>query len=120
MREFAPNADIHFECIAITPKQIRLWNLPTRPTKQTDTRSRHFESGASVELDAMDPQMLRDLVEYHISKHIDTDEWQRLREIEALERESLGWVVTNMRFTDGDIAITKEFKDALVGTFNEN
>ena len=30
--ELAPGADITFERIAVTPAQIRAWNLPSRPT----------------------------------------------------------------------------------------
>lgn len=40
LREMAPNAEIHFERLAVTPEQIVAWNLPTRPTKKTDTRAK--------------------------------------------------------------------------------
>src|SRR6516162_1856237 len=40
LRELAPNADIVFERIAVTEEQITDWDLPTRPTKASDTRSR--------------------------------------------------------------------------------
>src|SRR5262245_20182205 len=33
LHELAPDADITFERIAVTPKQITAWALPTRPTK---------------------------------------------------------------------------------------
>ena len=33
LREMAPDADITFERIAVTPEQIAEWDLPTRPTK---------------------------------------------------------------------------------------
>ena len=35
LREMAPDAEIHFERIAVTPEQIEMWDLPTRPTKTT-------------------------------------------------------------------------------------
>jgi hypothetical protein len=117
MREFAPSAEIHFERIAVTPTQIRLYQLPTRPTKQSDTRSRNFESDTSVELDAMQPQLLREMVEHYILKHVDNQEWANLQQIEKLERESLGWVLKNMHIQGESVSITKEFKDALAGTF---
>src|SRR5436189_3474781 len=50
LREMAPDADISFERIAVTPKQISEWDLPTRPTKVSDTRSKNFGT-ISVELD---------------------------------------------------------------------
>src|SRR5262245_7626316 len=37
LREMAPDAEIFFERIAVTPEQIRAWALPTRPTKPSDT-----------------------------------------------------------------------------------
>src|SRR5262249_29705657 len=42
LRELAPEAEIHFERLAVLPHQIRELNLPTRPTKRTDSRSRTF------------------------------------------------------------------------------
>ena len=35
LRELAPKAEIHFERIAVNEEQIGLWNLPTRPTKES-------------------------------------------------------------------------------------
>ena len=46
LREFAPQAEIHFERVAVRPEQIAAWALPTRPTKQSDSRSRRFEGGS--------------------------------------------------------------------------
>jgi hypothetical protein len=40
LRRYAPNADIHFERPAVTREQVEQWNLPTRPTKMTDTRAK--------------------------------------------------------------------------------
>ena len=57
LREMAPDAEIHFERIAVTPEQIGEWDLPTRPTKATDTRSKGF-GDISVELDAIEPDQL--------------------------------------------------------------
>ena len=102
LREFAPDAEIHFERIAIEPWQIAYYRLPTRPTKSSDSRAKRFGSDVSVELDALPPNTLRELVQSHILKHVDHDELARLRQIEAAERESLGWVVQNMRL-DGTI-----------------
>jgi hypothetical protein len=68
LREFAPAAEIHFERVAVTPEQIARWNLPTRPTKQTDSRSKDFD-GESVEVDAIPPQELRTLAEACITMH---------------------------------------------------
>src|SRR5215468_5927877 len=55
LRELAPGADIVFERIAVTEAQIADWDLPTRPTKASDTRAKAFGSTLSVELDAIEP-----------------------------------------------------------------
>jgi hypothetical protein len=74
--------------LALTPAQIKKWKLPTRPTKQSDTRSAGWEGGdRSVELDAVEPKRLRKLVKDAIDKHMDDDERTRLRKNEARERE---------------------------------
>jgi hypothetical protein len=36
-RRQAPDAEIHFKRLAVTPEQIPAWDLPTRPTKASDT-----------------------------------------------------------------------------------
>jgi hypothetical protein len=86
LRELAPAAEIHFERIAVTPNQIRDWNLPTRPTKQTDTRAKKFGSDQSVELEAIDPRRLRSLVGRAIQRHLPRHQYRRLMEAEASER----------------------------------
>ena len=50
------------ERIAVTRQQITAWDLPTRPTKKTDSRSKSFK-GPSVELDAIPPAKLRQFAE---------------------------------------------------------
>jgi hypothetical protein len=69
LREMAPGAEIHFERIAVQPWQIEEWALPTRPTKTSDTRSKNF-GDVSVELDAIDPDRLRELVGDVIERHL--------------------------------------------------
>jgi hypothetical protein len=69
LRELAPDAEIHFERIAVTPYQIDTLKLPARPTKTTDSRSKGF-GDISVELDAIEPDLLRNLVRVYIEKHL--------------------------------------------------
>lgn len=88
LREFAPAATIFFTRLAVTVDQIRVWNLPSRPTKKTDTRARGFV-GDSVELDAIPARMLKQLVREAIENHIDADALERTRAIEAAEKKSL-------------------------------
>lgn len=80
--------DLTFERVAVTPEQIREWNLPTRPTKKTDTRAKGFGE-ISVELDAVEPQRLRDLVREAIERHLDPDTYDALLKEEAAEKAKL-------------------------------
>jgi hypothetical protein len=82
LRAMAPEADIHFQRVAVLPEQIAAWGLPTRPTKKTDGRSKGFE-GESVEVDAIEPQQLRGLVSSCIERHVDR---RRLAVLEAAEK----------------------------------
>lgn len=79
---------VHFERLAVTPDQIRSWELPTRPTKAKDTRSKTF-TGESVEVDAIPAPTLRSLVEDAIVQHIDPAALERTRVYERSERELL-------------------------------
>jgi len=88
LKKFAGDGvEIYFEKIAVTPEQIKLYNLPLRPTKNS-THSRNFKGG-SVEIDAIEPRTLQALVQWHITKHIDENEWQGVLQTEKAERESL-------------------------------
>ena len=86
LNELAPDAEIYFERIAVTPRQIEAFDLPTRPTKQTDSRSRNFGE-ISVELDAIEPSELRRIVQGVIESHLPDERLQVLLAAEESERE---------------------------------
>jgi hypothetical protein len=88
LRQLAPDAEIHFERLAVTPWQIEAWDLPSRPTKQTDTRAKGF-AAESVELDSIPPETLRTLVEEAITKHISPHEFSVLKAAEESERKAI-------------------------------
>ena len=81
-------ADVEFERIAVTPSQIELWHLPTRPTKASDSRAAKF-AGESVEVDAIPASTLRQLVRSAIEQHIDPEALRLTRIAEDSEREVL-------------------------------
>ena len=54
----APDCDLTFNRIAVLREQIKELQLPTRPTKRSDSRAKSFR-GNSVEVDAIDPDTLR-------------------------------------------------------------
>jgi hypothetical protein len=86
LRELAPDAEIHFERLAVTREQITKWRLPSRPTKTSDSRAKKFDSDISVELDAIPPQTLRDMVENAINRHLPQDQFSVLKQAEQSER----------------------------------
>lgn len=88
LKELAPAAEIYFERIGVTPSQISKWELPTRPTKASDSRSKGF-GDISVELDAIAPDDLRDLVEATINRHLPQEQLRILSIVEAEERRQL-------------------------------
>jgi len=81
LHELAPGATISFQRIAVNPDQIQSMGLLTRPTKRTDSRAKNFR-GESVEVDAIPPAVLKQLVEDAIVAHVDE---QSLRAVEAAE-----------------------------------
>lgn len=88
LREFAPDAEIYFERVAVTEEQIETLSLPTRPTKQTDSRAKGFQ-GNSVEVDAIPPLALRALCGGCIEGHLTDDILKVHRAAEKSERQFL-------------------------------
>jgi hypothetical protein len=93
LREMAPDAHISFERLAVTPEQIRTWDLPTRPTKRSDSRSRGF-GDISVELDAIAPEQLRELVQLAIEQHLPPEQFEVLKAAEESERRLISRLVS--------------------------
>lgn len=92
LRELAPGIELHFERVAVTDEQIALWGLQTRPTKQTDSRSKNFE-GESVEVDAIPPDTLRNLLNNLIESHVDEGSLAATIATEEAERATLDNII---------------------------
>jgi hypothetical protein len=88
LREMAPTAEIHFRRVAVTQQQIYELDLPTRPTKPSDPRRKNF-AGESVEVDAIPPAVLREMVGQCITGHVDERALHVLWVAEESEREVL-------------------------------
>lgn len=93
VRGFAPDAALTFERIAVTPEQIDTLQLPTRPTKRTDSRATGFGDARSVEVDAIPANVLRGIVRDAITRHIDQEILELTRRVEQEEREVLSRIV---------------------------
>lgn len=82
-------ADVTFTRMAVTPEQIRVLNLPSRPTKREGNSHAISFEGDSVELDALPPDDLRWLVEDSIKRHIPDAMLHAVVIAEESEREVL-------------------------------
>jgi hypothetical protein len=100
LREMAPEAEIHFERLAVTPAQIVRWRLPTRPTKTTDSRTKGF-GDVSVELDAIAPGQLRALVQVAIEDHLPPEQYAVLKVAEASEQKLIHGLVGLLKSQTG-------------------
>ncbi len=91
-------ADVHVERIAVTEEQIEDLALPTRPTKRSRRKgptSYELSHGpVSVELDAMPPNALREIIAEHIEQHMDPWKLEQMRMVEQQEREGLAWLLS--------------------------
>lgn len=92
---FAPAADVTFERVAVTPGQIADMDLPTRPTKTTDTRARGFD-GRSVEVDAIPARVLRRILRDRIEAHIDQRQLAATRYAEDTELEQIAGIMATI------------------------
>lgn len=95
IEEFAPWAEVHFERVAVSEDQIEAWQLPTRPTKVSDSRSGSFR-GESVEVDAIPPDVLRTLVSDKIIQHIDEQALHVMQVAEESERSLLTKIAADL------------------------
>jgi hypothetical protein len=77
------------ERVALTEDHIDEYNLPTRPTTRDGNKHIGGFEGESVELDALPPRVLRQMVTEVIEQHISPEETGVLRTAEASERELL-------------------------------
>lgn len=80
--------EISFEVVAVTDEQIETMNLPTRPTKKTDSRSKSFK-GRSVEVDAIPPKTLIEICDDCITQHIDEQSLRAAARVEEHEKATL-------------------------------
>ena len=87
LRAHAPEAEIHFQRIAVTPEQIRDMALPAKPAKKT-THAKSF-AGGTVEIEAIPARVLRSMVAECIEEHIDPHQLAVIVAAEESERSIL-------------------------------
>ena len=70
--------DLEVRRICLNESQVIEWGLPPAPTKDTDSRSAHWNGLGQVELDAVKPEKLMLLLQDAISKVFDFDLYDEL------------------------------------------
>jgi hypothetical protein len=113
LRRLAPDAEIHFVRLAVTPAQIDAWHLPTRPTKrQGNAHARAFH-GRSVEVDAIPAARLRELVREAILPHVNPHALQTVQVAEASEHDLLRKLFTREAHKHQAPAVVRAFEGIL-------
>ena len=85
-------ADLYVRRLALTPYQIEIYGLPTRPGKEKDPNAAEFArrfGDRCVELDAMPPITMRGLIRECLESHMDPEYLRRLKLAEQEERRGL-------------------------------
>ena len=72
--------------ICLNEDQVLEWNLPPAPTKATDSRSKNWDGLGQVELDAVRPEILTQLLDKAVDELFDDELYEQLMEDEAKER----------------------------------
>jgi hypothetical protein len=93
---------IDFNVIAVTPTQIENLRLPTRLTKASDTRAKKH-GNISVELDAIEPNVLRQMVSDTCAGCYPPGARDTLRARQRTEREEIRqWLARRLRPEEGE------------------
>lgn len=78
--------------LALNWEQIELYNPPPNPAKQTDSRFAEYQANygdESWELDALEPQVISDLIRDNILTLRDDTLWQAVEQLESHHKEIL-------------------------------
>ena len=78
--------DLEVRRICLNEQQVIEWGLPPAPTKETDSRSAHWTGIGQVELDAVKPEKLMELLEEAISEVFDEELAEELDQREETEK----------------------------------
>ena len=85
---------LHFRRIALSQQQIAQYNPPPNPAKQTDSRFQQYVNDTGLnqswELDALDPNILVQLIADEVEALRDDDVWDQASTEEKEHRERLG------------------------------
>ena len=85
--------NVRFVRVALTLRQMRLYNLPTERAKDTDSRTKNWiarrGSDQTCQLEALPPDAIADILRREIEYWIDDDQYRADLEAEAWERQQI-------------------------------
>ncbi len=84
---------VELERIALTREQVEMWKLPPAPTKLTDTRAAGWDGLGQVELDAVEPDKIKELCREAIETYFDGALYEELLENEQEETRTFREIV---------------------------
>lgn len=79
--------DVEIRRIALMEHQVIEWKLPPAPAKETDSRTANWDGLGQVELDAVKPEKIINMLDDAINEIFDNDKYEHLLERETDERE---------------------------------
>jgi hypothetical protein len=80
---------VKFNSLGLSLYQVRFLELPTRPAKRATVADQRWPHDFAAELDAIPPDILRDMVRSAIERHLPADQLAHLKSVEEYERETL-------------------------------
>jgi hypothetical protein len=97
LQNFGVSANV--QRIALTRQQVEAYSLPPAPTKKTDTMARQWietQGDAVCELDALEPNLLMQLVEESIQQHFNQSLFEKRNELQRQNREKISHIVEKL------------------------
>jgi len=86
------HVNVKVEKIALTRSQVEEYKLPPNPTKRSDTRSPRYRAehgDKSWELDALGPEVLREILECSIKQYLNLKKYDKIVRKEEDEKQRL-------------------------------
>lgn len=104
VRLFAETNNVEIRRIALTIEQIKQYECPPNPAKETDSRAGKYvkEFGpSSWELDALQPSVIEGLIEDTVREYIDEDTWAGIEYLQEEARRPLRALSANWDKVEG-------------------